>query len=136
MAGLEVDALNPCASALPLVVVGRVLERDKHPNADKLSLCKVDIGAAEPLQIVCGASNVIAGGTYPVALIGAMLPGDFKIKRSKMRGEESFGMLCSAAELGLADKADGLLELESSHGARHTDYGSARHLMIQLSTSI
>jgi len=114
MAGLEVDSAESLAPALELVVVGRVLERDKHPNADKLSLCKVDIGTADPVQIVCGASNVRAGGTYPVALVGAVLPGDFRIKRSKIRGEESFGMLCSAVELGIADTADGLLDLEGS----------------------
>jgi phenylalanyl-tRNA synthetase beta chain len=114
MAGLEVESAESCAPSLDQVVVGRVLERGKHPNADKLSICKVVVGAAEPLQIVCGASNVVAGGTYPVALVGAVLPGDFKIKRSKIRGEESFGMLCSAVELGIADKADGLLELDAA----------------------
>jgi len=114
MAGLEVESAESCAPSLEQVVAGRVLERGKHPNADKLSLCKVTVGAAEPLQIVCGASNVVAGGTYPVALVGAALPGDLKIKRSKIRGEESFGMLCSAVELGIADKADGLLELDAA----------------------
>ena len=113
MAGLEIESAEPCAPSLDQVVVGRVLERIKHPNADKLSLCKVSVGGTEPLQIVCGASNVVAGGTYPVAMVGAVLPGDFRIKRSKIRGEESFGMLCSAVELGIADAAEGLLELDS-----------------------
>ena len=112
MAGLEVDGVEPCAPPLDKVVVGIVLEKNKHPNADKLSVCSVDVGETEPLQIVCGASNVAAGGTYPVATIGAVLPGDFRIKRSKLRGEESFGMLCSGVEVGIADSAEGLLELD------------------------
>jgi phenylalanyl-tRNA synthetase beta chain len=114
MAGLEVDSVEPCAPALDKVVVGRVLEKNLHPNADKLSVCLVDIGADAPVQIVCGATNVAAGGTYPVACIGAVLPGDFRIKRSKLRGEESLGMLCSGVELGIAEQADGLLELDDS----------------------
>ena len=114
MAGLEVDGVEPCAPPLDNVVVGRVLEKSKHPGADKLSLCSVDVGGDAPLKIVCGASNVVVDGVFPVATIGAVLPGNFKIKRSKIRGEESFGMLCSATELGMADKAEGLLELDSS----------------------
>jgi phenylalanyl-tRNA synthetase beta chain len=114
MAGLEVDGIEPVAPPLANVLVGSVLEKIKHPGADKLSLCRVDIGADEPLAIVCGARNVEAGGVYPVATIGAVLPGNFKIKRSKIRGEESFGMLCSGVELGIADDADGLLELDRS----------------------
>lgn len=111
MAGLEVDAVAPVAPPLDGVVVGAVLSKIKHPNADRLSLCSVDIGAAEPLSIVCGASNVAAGGRYPVATVGTRLPGGLKIKRSKVRGEVSSGMLCSAVELGIADAAEGLLEL-------------------------
>ncbi|TDJ42861.1 MAG: phenylalanine--tRNA ligase subunit beta [Gammaproteobacteria bacterium] len=114
MAGLEVDGVEPCAPPLEKIVVGRVLEKRKHPNADKLSLCSVDVGIDEPLQIVCGAANVVAGGTFPVATIGAVLPGGVKIKRSKIRGEESFGMLCSATELGIAATADGLLQLDDA----------------------
>jgi len=114
MAGLEVDGIEACAPPLDKVLVGRVLEKSKHPNADKLSLCSVDVGVDEPLKIVCGAGNVVAGGVYPVAVIGAVLPGDFKIKRSKIRGEESFGMLCSGVELGIAETADGLFELDDS----------------------
>lgn len=112
MAGLEVDGVEPCAPALDNVVVGTVLEKVPHPDADRLSVCSVDAGADEPLQIVCGASNVAVGGFYPVATLGAVLPGDFKIKRSKLRGVESFGMLCSGVELGIAAEADGLLELD------------------------
>jgi len=114
MAGLEVDGVEPAAPELTGVVVGHVLEKGKHPDADKLSLCVVDVGTQESLRIVCGASNVEVGGAYPVATIGTKLPGGLKIKKSKIRGAESFGMLCSAVELGIADEADGLLELDAS----------------------
>jgi phenylalanyl-tRNA synthetase beta chain len=111
MAGLEVDAVQAVAAEFSGVVVGEVLSTSQHPNADKLKVCQVHVGQAEPLQIVCGASNVRAGLKIPAALIGAELPGDFKIKESKLRGELSFGMLCSAKELGLASSSEGLLEL-------------------------
>lgn len=114
MAGLEVDSVTPAAAVFNNVVVGEVLEIDKHPDADKLNVCKVAVGEDEPLQIVCGASNVRVGLKIPAALIGAVLPGDFKIKKSKLRGVASFGMLCSEKELGLADSADGLMELSDS----------------------
>jgi len=92
------------------VVVARVEERAQHPNADKLSLCKVNNGT-EVLSIVCGAQNFKTGDTVALATIGALLPGDFRIKRSKIRGEESFGMLCSERELGLADESAGIMVL-------------------------
>ncbi|MFT6625457.1 MAG: phenylalanyl-tRNA synthetase beta chain [Cycloclasticus sp.] len=111
MAGLEVDSVSTAAAVFSGVVVGEVLSVEQHPNADKLSLCKVSIGNAEPLDIVCGASNVRTSLRIPVAIVGAILPGDFKIKPSKLRGEPSNGMLCSEQELGLADSADGLMEL-------------------------
>jgi phenylalanyl-tRNA synthetase beta chain len=111
MAGLEVDAVTPVAAEFSGVVVGEVLSTVQHPNADKLRVCQVNVGQAEPLQIVCGASNVRPGLKIPAALIGAVLPGDFKIKESKLRGELSFGMLCSEKELGLAVSSDGLMEL-------------------------
>jgi len=111
MAGLEVDAVTPVAAEFSGVVVGQVLSTEQHPNADKLRVCQVNVGQAEPLQIVCGASNVRPGLKIPAALIGAVLPGDFKIKQSKLRGELSFGMLCSEAELGLATSSSGLMEL-------------------------
>lgn len=110
MAGLEVDAMAPVAEAFSGIVVGEVLAVTPHPDADKLRVCQVNVGA-ETLTIVCGAANVRAGLRVPAALIGAVLPGDFKIKKSKLRGVESFGMLCSAKELGLAETSDGLLEL-------------------------
>ncbi len=110
MLGLEVDAIEPVAAAFSGVVVGEVLSVEPHPDADKLRVCRVNVGEAEALQIVCGAANVAAGMRVPAALIGAELPG-LKIKKSKLRGVESFGMLCSAAELGLAESASGLLPL-------------------------
>ena len=111
MAGLEVDAITPAAPPFSGVAVGLVLEVASHPNAEKLHVCTVDLGAAEPLTIVCGAANVAAGMRVPVATIGAVMPGDFKIKRAKLRGVESFGMICSASELGLAETSSGILPL-------------------------
>jgi phenylalanyl-tRNA synthetase beta chain len=111
MAGLEVDAVEPAAAKFSGVVVGEVVSMQQHPDADRLRVCQVAVGEAEPLQIVCGASNVRVGLKIPAALIGAVLPGNFKIKKSKLRGEESFGMLCSEKELGLAADANGLMEL-------------------------
>jgi len=111
MAGLEVDAVTPAAAKFSGVVVGQVVSVVAHPDADKLRICNVEVGESEPLQIVCGASNVREGLKIPAALIGAVLPGNFKIKKSKLRGEQSFGMLCSEKELGIAEDADGLMEL-------------------------
>ena len=111
MAGLEVDSVEPAAPRFNGVVVGEVLSREQHPDADKLSVCSVDIGAEAPSQIVCGAKNVAAGMRVPVATVGARLPGDFKIKRAKLRGVESLGMICSASELGLAESSDGIMPL-------------------------
>jgi phenylalanyl-tRNA synthetase beta chain len=102
--GIEVDAAESRNRGVSGVVVGHVVEREKHPDADRLSVCKVDAGTGELLTIVCGAPNVAAGQKVPVALIGAVLPGDFKIKKAKLRGVESQGMICSAKELGLNDK--------------------------------
>jgi len=124
MAGLEVDSVNPAAAEFSGVVVAQVESMSAHPNADKLRICLVNVGAEEPIQIVCGASNVREGLKIPAALIGAVLPGDFKIKKSKLRGELSLGMLCSEKELGLADEADGLMELaaDAPVGADIRDY--------------
>jgi phenylalanyl-tRNA synthetase beta chain len=110
MAGLEVDGVEPAAGSFTDVVVARVESVEKHPDADKLNVCQVTDGS-KTQQIVCGAANVRAGLVIPLARIGAVLPGDFKIKPAKLRGVESFGMLCSEKELGLADSADGLMEL-------------------------
>ncbi|NUG10201.1 phenylalanine--tRNA ligase subunit beta [Acinetobacter seifertii] len=111
MLGLEVDELAPVAKPFTGVVVGEVLTVDQHPDADRLRVTTVNIGSGEPLQIVCGAPNVRVGMKAPVATIGAVLPGDFKIKKGKLRGVESQGMLCGASEIDLEDKIDGLLEL-------------------------
>ncbi|MBV8660151.1 MAG: phenylalanine--tRNA ligase subunit beta [Burkholderiales bacterium] len=112
MAGLEVEENEPAAPAFDKVVIGHVLEVRRHENAEKLNVCKVDAGlGGEPLQIVCGAPNVAVGVKVPCALVGAVLPGDFNIKPAKLRGVESFGMLCSARELGVSEESDGLLLL-------------------------
>lgn len=113
MLGLEVDDLSPAAKPFTGVVVGEVLTVEQHPDADRLRVTTVNIGSGEPLQIVCGAPNVRVGMKAPVATIGAVLPGDFKIKKGKLRGIESQGMLCGASEIDLEDKIDGLLELPS-----------------------
>lgn len=113
MAGLEVEEMEAVAPAFDNVVVAQVLSVEKHPDADKLKLCRVEAGQAEPLQIVCGAPNVAAGMKVPCAMIGAALPG-ITIKKAKVRGIESFGMLCSARELGISeDDQGGLLALEA-----------------------
>jgi len=111
MAGLEVDAVEPVAAALEGVVVAEVISVKPHPDADKLRVCVVSIGAAAGLQVVCGAPNVRAGGKYPLATVGAELPGGVSIGNSRLRGVESHGMLCSARELGLSEEHTGLLEL-------------------------
>jgi phenylalanyl-tRNA synthetase beta chain len=111
MAGLEVDSVTPVAADFSGVVVGEVLQKTQHPDADKLSICQVKVDQGEPLQIVCGAGNVAAGMKVPVAKVGAVLPGDFKIKQAKLRGVPSFGMICSASELGLEERSDGIMPL-------------------------
>ena len=111
MAGLEVEEEEAVAPLFDQVVVGQVIDVTKHPDADRLTVCRVDIGTGQPVQIVCGAPNVAAGLRVPCALPGANLPGDFKIKIAKVRGVDSSGMLCSAKELGIADDASGLLVL-------------------------
>jgi phenylalanyl-tRNA synthetase beta chain len=103
-AGVEVDDVEHRNKGVSHTVVGFVKAREKHPDADKLSVCTVDVGQGEDLQIVCGAKNVAAGQKVPVALVGAKLPGGVHIKRAKLRGVESQGMICSAKELGLNDK--------------------------------
>ena len=110
MAGLEVEEQDGVAAVFSKVVVAQIVEAEKHPNADKLRVCKVDAGQGELLQIVCGAPNAAAGIKIPCALVGADLAG-FGIKAAKLRGVESFGMLCSAKELGISDESGGLLVL-------------------------
>ena len=115
MAGIEVEAIDTACTIPEGIVVGEILERNPHPGADKLSVCKVSDGVNE-LQVVCGAPNCDAGKKVPLATIGTVFLDpdgkDFKIKKSKLRGEKSFGMLCSSSELGLDNNHDGLLELE------------------------
>ncbi len=133
MAGLEVDGIEPVAAEFDKVVVGEVIELSAHPDADKLRVCKVNVGDKEPLSIVCGAANVEVGMKVPTALVGAKLPG-IKIKKSKLRGVESFGMLCSAKEIGLADSAEGLLPLEddATVGDSVRDYLKLEDVSIEL----
>lgn len=111
MAGLEVDAAIPVAGEFTGVVIGQIVACDKHPEADKLRVCRVDAGSGEPLTIVCGAPNARTGLKAPLAVVGAALPGGKAITRAKLRGVESFGMLCGADELGIDIPGDGLLEL-------------------------
>jgi phenylalanyl-tRNA synthetase beta chain len=110
-AGVEVEGVEHQGVSIDKVVVAQVLESTQHPNADRLSVCRVDDGSGSPRQIVCGAKNYKVGDKVPLALPGAVMPGDFKIKVGKLRGVESEGMMCSAKELGLPEGADGLLIL-------------------------
>ncbi len=114
MAGLEAEASLLTEHALLGVVVGRILTAEKHPQADRLRVCTVDIGTDTPSQIVCGAPNARAGLCAPVATVGSTLPGGIEIKAAQLRGVDSAGMLCSAKELALSDKSEGLLELDDS----------------------
>jgi phenylalanyl-tRNA synthetase beta chain len=111
MAGLEVDGIEPVAGVFSGVVVGEVVECGPHPDADKLQVTKVSVGGDELLDIVCGAKNCRKGLKVAVATVGAVLPGDFVIKKAKLRGQPSNGMLCSFSELGMADDSDGIMEL-------------------------
>ncbi|NOU21791.1 MAG: phenylalanine--tRNA ligase subunit beta, partial [Methyloglobulus sp.] len=134
MAGLEVDSVAPAGAVFSGVVIGEVLSTQQHPDADKLKVCMVNVGRNEPLQIVCGASNVRPGLKVPAALVGAVLPGDFKIKLSKLRGVESSGMLCSEKELGIAADASGLMELlpDAPVGADIREYLSLNDSIIEI----
>ncbi|MDR3159511.1 MAG: phenylalanine--tRNA ligase subunit beta [Zoogloeaceae bacterium] len=111
MAGLEVEAMKAAAPAFTGVVVAEIVSVAKHPDADRLNVCQVDAGDGALRQIVCGAPNAAAGLKAPCALPDAVLPGDFRIKAAKVRGVESFGMLCSARELGISEDAAGLMSL-------------------------
>jgi predicted DsbA family dithiol-disulfide isomerase/tRNA-binding EMAP/Myf-like protein len=113
-AGFRVEEVTPLAELLQSVVVGHVVAVDPHPNADRLRICRVDVGGDEPLQIVTGAANVRAGGRYPVIRSGTTLPNGTRIRKGRLRGEVSEGMLGSADELELGDEHDGLLELEGA----------------------
>ncbi|HMX23157.1 MAG TPA: phenylalanine--tRNA ligase subunit beta, partial [Accumulibacter sp.] len=112
MAGLEVESEESVAPPFDRVIVAQILDVDKHPAADRLHVCRVDLGAGEIAQIVCGAPNAAAGKKVPCALPGAELPGGLTIKVAKVRGITSSGMLCSAKELAISDDASGLLILD------------------------
>lgn len=114
MSGAEVESIRPVAPAFSGIVVGHIIAAEKHPDADKLKVCKVDIGTGEPLQIVCGAPNAAVGMKAPLATVGAKLPDGTVIGKSKLRGIESFGMLCSQRELGLSTEHAGLWALPES----------------------
>ncbi len=113
MAGLEVEDMQAVAAPFNKVVVAKILSVEKHPDADRLQVCTVDVGLTQPIQIVCGAANARAGLIAPCALVGAELPG-ISIKQAKVRGVDSYGMMCSSKELGLTAEASGLLELDSA----------------------
>jgi phenylalanyl-tRNA synthetase beta chain len=124
MAGIEIGGISPVAPDLKNIVVGEIISAEPHPQADRLRLCSVNIGKSQRLAIVCGASNAAAGLRVPVALVGAVLPNGTEIKRAAIRGVESHGMLCSAAELGLAESSEGLfvLDRDARPGTAFTSY--------------
>jgi len=136
MAGLEVDAIDPVAADFTGVVVAEILRAEPHPEADRLRVCEVNAGG-DSVQVVCGAPNARVGLKAPLACIGADLPGGLKIKRAKLRGVESQGMLCAAQELGLAADADGLLELaaDAPVGTDLRDYLNLNDKVIELSVT-
>ena len=134
MAGLEVDGIEPVAGEFSGVVVAEIIAIEAHPDADKLRICQVECGEAEPVQVVCGAANAALGLKAPFAKVGAVLPGDFKIKKAKLRGVPSFGMLCGASELGMEDQVDGLMVLpaDSTAGLDIRDYLSLDDNIIEI----
>ena len=113
-AGLEVEAIEKIGSDFPGVVVGEIMEIEPHPGADKLRLCTVEYGTEETMRVVCGAPNVEVGGKYPFAPVGTTLPGGFTLKKAKIRGEISMGMLCAKDELDLGEDHSGLLSLDAA----------------------
>jgi phenylalanyl-tRNA synthetase beta chain len=134
MTGTAVEAIHSAGEALDGVVVGQIAEKEKHPDADKLWVTTVDVGKDEPLTIVCGAQNFEAGDKVPVALVGAELPGGFKIKKAKLRGVVSKGMNCSAAELGLGTDSDGIMVLpeDAPIGAPFAEYHGMADAVLEL----
>lgn len=120
MSGFELEAVEAAAPPFSGVIVAEILEAVRHPQADKLQVCRVSTGQGEPIQIVCGAPNARAGLKSALAVVGAVLPGDFKIKVSKLRGVESVGMLCSSKELGLSEGHAGIIELPADAPVGHS----------------
>ena len=112
-AGLEVESIENQSEQFKNIVIGEIIEKAQHPDADKLTLCQVKVEGNKVLPIVCGAKNHKQGDKVVVATVGACLPGDFKIKKSKIRGVESQGMLCSEKELGLSEESAGIMILEA-----------------------
>ncbi|WP_130891868.1 phenylalanine--tRNA ligase subunit beta [Fusobacterium ulcerans] len=134
MIGQEVEAIDVQGKDLNNVVIGQIIEYGKHPNSDKLTLLKVDIGEEEKLQIICGAPNHKLGDKVVVAKIGAVLPGDFKIKKSKIRDVESCGMLCSQVELGIGEDKDGIIILpeDAPIGEEYRKYAGMDDVIFEL----
>lgn len=134
MIGQEVEAVEVQGAHLDHVVVGQVIEYGTHPDSDKLSLLKVDVAEESPLQIICGAPNHKEGDKVVVAKIGAVLPGDFKIKKAKVRGVESFGMLCSEVELGLGEDGEGIIILpeDAPVGTEFREYKGLNDVIFEL----
>lgn len=134
IAGLEVDGVAPAAGIFTDVVVADVISVEPHPDADKLRICQVNFGGDASAQVVCGAANVYAGMKAPLAKVGASLPGGMKIKKAKLRGIESFGMLCSEQELGMAASADGLMELpgDADIGQSIGDYLGLDDMLVEI----
>ena len=134
MIGQEVEAITIQGKDLDNVVIGKIVEYGKHPNSEKLTLTKVDVGEDEPLQIVCGAPNHKLGDKVIVARIGAVLPGNFKISKSKIRDVESYGMLCSEVELGLGSNADGIVILpeDAPIGEEYRKYAKLNDVIFEL----
>ena len=124
MAGHEVEAVEPQGNGLDGVVVGEVLDVKKHPDADRLSVCQVSTGKRKAVEVVCGAPNVVAGMKSPFAPPGITLPNGLQLKKAKIRGVQSNGMLCSAIEIGLGDEAEGIIELpaDATTGQALTEY--------------
>lgn len=133
--GIEVESVENQQEKLNKFVIGKVIERSKHPNADKLSVCKVDAGTGEILNIVCGAPNVDTGQTVCVALVGAIVPnGGFEIKKAKLRGELSEGMICSAKELELGDDHSGIMVLDTELpvGTQFAEYLKQNDVILEI----
>ena len=124
MLGLELDGLERAGEGLDGVIVGEVLDVAPHPDADRLRICRVASGNGDPVDVVCGAPNVTVGMKSPLATPGVRLPNGIKLRKSKIRGVVSNGMLCSAVELGLGEESDGILELpaDAPTGAAFADY--------------
>jgi phenylalanyl-tRNA synthetase beta chain len=137
MSGFELEALESAAPAFTGVIVAQILSAERHPQADKLQVCRVSVGSGEPLQIVCGASNARAGLKSALATVGAQLPGEVSIAAAKLRGIESQGMLASAKELGLAEASSGILELppDAPLGAPLREYLGLDEAVLDLAVS-